>query len=239
MTSGLSKGVSTVIDGGFKGLGSGSLGEGASQVFQGFSDAFTGKAGMSGVERGVQASLDSAFSQAAGNSVTKQTTDKILGDIGFNSQPQASLDNINASMNQFQPGKFNPSFQASQSPVASSVDQLISEGGTTAGTRQTLLSQANVSGSLNQSANVLTAPAATTSLLSKATKLGEALLSGGSGVEEPLVPQFQPLVGLGASQVGGSAFSQGGQGSSGGSFLSKSMLSAMQQQQERMARGFS
>jgi len=212
MTSGISKGISQLAGGNFAAAGD--------AVSKGFVEAFNGTAGKSGVELGVKAAADSALKQAAGDSVWKQTTDKIMGDVG---QTPTEYEKLNTKLNaeqstieQFDP--LNPNAQPK--PIRQSVGTF----NTTAVDKKGVMAP--------------TAPKSSgTSLLSKAGDMAKNLLAGQGGVQSTI---GAPIASVGGSQLQtGDAFSRGGVGSGGGNFLSQTMLQAMQEQQQRMARGFS
>lgn len=209
MTSGISKGISQLASGNFAAAGN--------AVSKGFVDAFTGEAGKAGIKAGVQAATESAAAQAAGESVWKQTTDKIMGDIG---STKTDYEKLNAKINADQSNvtqwdPLNP--KAQQTPIQMSTGTM----DTTAVDASGVMAPAAAKGG--------------SSLLSKAGDLAKAMASGSSselGYSAPAMGVGRGSTQLGMSQGGGSA------GSGGGSFLSQTMLNAVQQQQQRMARGF-
>ncbi len=211
MTSGISKGVSNLASGNFAAAGN--------AVQKGFVDAFTGAAGKAGVKAGVQAAAQSAAAQAAGESIWKQTTDKIMGDIG---STQTEYDQLNAKINADQSNvaqwdPLNP--KATQGPVQMSTGTM----NTTAVDSQGIMAPA-------------AAKAPGSSLMDKAGKVAKALVN--NAPEVPM-PQAQAVTGVGGGTFQrGNSFGTGGIGSGGGGFLSQSMLQAMQEQTQRMTRGF-
>lgn len=81
MSTGISKAIGTIADGGFSGLGT-SLGKAGSEAVKGFADAFTGKAGSAAVTQGAtDAIAHKALAEAAGQSVWKQAGDQIYKDV--------------------------------------------------------------------------------------------------------------------------------------------------------------
>lgn len=241
MTSGISKGISTIVDKGVGGVFKGSLSEAGKQAIAGFTDAFTGKAGTAGINAGIDAATQSAFKQAAGKSVWDQTVSKILG------EPTGATNIINRPGDQAylesQPiikgGDLNLQGTPIQaSPVANPIDQLIAEGKTNASASTISKAKMLTEGTLNMSGGSLATELATSpSLLSQATKIGKKLLSSGSSNLE--VPRPASITSVGQGQIfsdNGSA--RGGVGSGGGGFLSPQMLAAIQAQEQRMTRGF-
>lgn len=212
MTSGISKGISNLATGKFAAAGD--------AVTKGFVDAFSGEAGKAGIKAGVQAAAQSAASSAAGDSIWKQTTDKIMGDVGTT---QTDYERLNSKINADQSNvtqwdPLNP--KATQQPVAMST-----------GTMDT--TAVDASGVMAPTA----AKASSGSLLSKAGDVAKSMLSGQG---QQSAPMSSPISAVGGGQrQGGSSSAQGGVGSGGGSFLSQQMLKAMQEQTQRMTRGFS
>ncbi len=212
MTSGISKGIGQLTSGNFAAAGNAAT--------KGFVDAFTGKAGAAGVEAGVQAAAQSAASQAAGNSIWKQTTDKIMGDVG---STQTDYEKLNTKINADQSNikqwdPLNP--KAQQSPIQMSTGTMNTTGVDSSGVMAPVAAKAQGS-----------------SLLSKAGDIAKAMTAGSN---EDLGYTAAPIASVGRGPLqSGNAAAGGSTGSGGGSFLSQTMLNAVQQQQQRMSRGFS
>ena len=247
MSSGISKAIGTIADGGLSGLASGSLSEAGSQVATGFAEAFTGKAGMTAVgEAATQAGLDAAIAKATGESAFKTATDKIMNDITGASTSSTATNITNDTANKaieesMGPHDFSKPFgsapQASQAPDA--IAQQIASGQTNASAatvaKTKLQNEALVQSSGGTMATNLTTTTGS-SLLSKATDVAKAMLD--NQPDQLGIQEIQPVGDVGGRTFGGNAFGRGSGGSEGGQFLSQAMLQAMQAQQQRMARGF-
>lgn len=235
MTSGISKGISSISEGAFS--------KGLEEGVKGFADAFTGKAGALGVKTGIQEATKSALASAAGDSILKQTTDKIMNDIGVGTTPNQTLDSYNEQLNQKLSGVSAENLNLSQTEF--SLAQPGSEiSASNLNLSKTGLQAPSFAGqSLEQQTSDIfkgqTAKRAAvgTSLLDKASKVGKSLLSGEPiSTSQPLTsvaPIVTPL-----SSFRGNASAEGSGGSAGGDFLSQGMLAMMTRQQETMQRGF-
>ena len=226
MTSGISNAIGNVA--------SGSFGKAADSVVSGFADAFTGKAGAAGIEEGVKAMAQSKLASAAGQSVLDQTISKISTDLGVSSSKDNLFTNIDTNIDQniidLNPNKIPEpmSFDLGKAPDFS-VDKL-STGAADQFAPKALETQA--ASVFKQKAT----EGAGSSLMSKAAKVGKALIDN---MPQALQEQQSYAVGdVGGNRFGGNAFSDGGVGSAGGSFLSPAMQQAMQLNQRRMAGGF-
>lgn len=232
MTSGISKAIGNIA--------SGSFGKAADSVVSGFADAFTGKAGAAGIDAGIKAASDFAIKEAAGQSLLDQTVSKITGDVAGDSATQTLAD-VNKTIDK-NIIDLNPDLQGAAGQEVNfnmtkfdvnkatdfSIDSLSKQGAEQLAP-QTLETQAS---------NVIKGKASSdtgSSLLSKAGKIGKALLSNDSSVG---VQDQQTVGDVGGNFFQGNTQGMGGRGSAGGSFLSQAMLNAMQQQQQRMSRGF-
>jgi hypothetical protein len=240
MTSGISKGISTVIDGGFKGLANGSLGTAGEQVMSGLTKAFTGQAGTQAVATGVanSAALNAA-ADVAGQSVWKQATSQIYDDVVGNSiniHDTEMNKAIDKNLQPYDPTKpeFLQTPQASQAPSA--IEQQIASGKTTADAATVARANVNNSALTQSSGGTYGTSGAGTSLLSKASKVAKGLATGFDG--EAYQSAYQPVGDVGGQKFKTGINGQGGIGSGGGQFLSQSMLQMMQETQQRMARGF-
>ena len=242
MTSGISKGISTIADKGLSGLANGSLSTASKEVVKGFADAFTGKAGAAGVKAGIEAASQSALTQAAGKSVWDQTVSKIMGDEttgATNILEKPTDDAYLQNQPVIKSGDLNLEGVPNQaSPVANPRDQMIAEGKTNADIATVNRAKVTVDATLKSSGGGLSTELVTNpSLLSKASNIGKALLDGGSSTAKPLTA-YTPNIPSAGRLFGGDGSAKGGIGSGGGEFLSQSMYQAIQEQQQRMARGF-
>jgi hypothetical protein len=243
MSSGISNAIGTISEGGFSGLST-SLGKASEQAFKGFSDAFSGKAGAMGVKIGVEQASEFALKQAAGQSLLDQTASKIMGDVAGQGASTITQSNANAALEQnmstaFDPSGINLGYVPQQSNIAGFVDQGLASGKIVGTAAQKSIAEATVMGTLNSSGGTLgTTVAKGTSLLSKATKVAKTMLDQDSPMPLPMPQTIQPIASFNGVSQFGNASSRGGVTSGGGDFLSQSMLTAMQGQQQRMTRGF-
>jgi hypothetical protein len=243
MSSGISNAIGTIAEGGFSGLGT-SLGKAGEQAFKGFADSFSGKAGAMGVKIGVEQASEFTLKQAAGQSLLDQTTSKIMGDVAGQGASTITQSKANAVLEQnmstaFDPSGINLGYVPQQSNIAGFVDQGLASGKIVGTAAQKSIAEATVMGTLNSSGGTLgTTVAKGTSLLSKATKVAKTLLDQDSPMPLPMPQTIQPIASFNGVSQFGNASSRGGVTSGGGDFLSQSMLTAMQGQQQRMTRGF-
>lgn len=249
LTSGISKGISTVVDGGFSGIAQGSLGEAGKQVMSGLTNAFSGNAGAQGIANGIaSASATQAAATAAGTSVWQEAGSEIYRDVvgvtntgagEFNVADTEANKALEETMQTYDPTK--PFEQPVQmSPVANPVDQMIADGGTNASQATVNAAKTTVDATLQSSGGTLGTTSAQvgagSSLLDKAMQVGKALTSGYDGQAQQQT--YAPIQAGGGSFFNSGISGDGGMGSSGGDFLSQNMLQMMQQTQQRMARGF-
>lgn len=238
MTKGISDGIGLIAKNGISGLAKGSLSKGFDIAAKGFADAFTGRAGTVGIQKGIEAAGQSILEQAAGNSVWKQTQDQIVSDLtgkGTTAEISASQANsaIEARMQPYNPN--NPLAIPQQSSIANPIDQGIAQGTIPSTAKQQAIAKSNVSGILQSSGGQYDTTLKTSqgSLLKKAAEIGKGLL------QQPIVTTQTPQIyDVGGNRFSGNAFGRGGLGAAGGTFLSDAMIRQMQEQQQRMAIGF-
>jgi translation elongation factor EF-Ts len=248
MTSGISKAVGTLVEGGFKGLAKGSLSKAAEVATKGFADAFTGKAGAAGVQAGVNMATDFAIKEAAGQGLFDQTVNKIMGDVGGSTLGEetvkGSLNDVNATIEQnmidlnpniSDAAKMEQAFNTTQAGVNQATDFSVDSLTESVTTKVAPQSMETTAGNIIGNETSRSLAAANTSLLDKAGSVAKSLLSGTSDMGS----SYMPIQAVGAGSLQrGNVSARGGAGSSGGNFLSESMLRAVQKQQQTMARGF-
>jgi hypothetical protein len=239
MSSGISKAIGTIAEGGFSGLANGSLSKAASQAVGGFAEAFTGAAGKAGIQAGTQAATNFAIKEAAGQTLLDQTVNKITGDVAGNAATQTLADtNARISENLVSLNPANQSVTlghaATKAGVQSATDFSVDSLASTASSQ--FVPQALETQGLNVIKGQVSSKAGT-SLLSKTTDVAKAMLS--NSPQDIGANRVQAVGDVGGQRFGGNAYAQGGTGASGGSFLSEAMLNAMQMQTQRMTRGFS
>lgn len=248
MTSGISEAVGTIVDGGFKGLANGSLSKAGEIATKSFADVFTGRAGAEGVRTGLEMAADFALKEAAGQGLFDQTVNKIMGDVGGSTLGEetvkGSLNDVNATIEQnmidlnpniSDAAKMEQAFSATQAGVNQATDFSVDALTDSVTAKVAPQSMETMAGNIIGNETSRSLAVANTSLLDKAGSVAKSLLSGTSDMGSSYMPVQS--VGAGTLQRG-NVSARGGVGSGGGNFLSESMLRAVQQQQQRMARGF-